>query len=282
MLLLNLTLVFESQLWQYAAILVFLYSVNWWADHTLSIRIHTQDTCPIESASIFSKVDFSWLSPLVSLAQKKTLDGNDLLPLPKSMSPETTLAKLQSNCGTENFVLPSFLTLLFGNFAKEIFLSFLFELLDILSKFLIPWVFKTFLETQRPSLIAVMLVLNVVNSIAKSQASYNVKVAGINFKACVVSGIGEKALRLSSASWSSGVSVINLVEVDTQKVQDYIVFINASWSAPLQLTVCLCSIGALLGWESALGAVASIVRKSFSYDSPFLTHSRSWYFLRWE
>ncbi|KAL7906471.1 P-loop containing nucleoside triphosphate hydrolase protein [Trichoderma velutinum] len=134
----------------------------------------------------------------------------------------------------------------------------MYELVDIVCKFSSPWVLQRFLiERDVPSVVGIFL-LSSVNAFAVTQASYRVKTAGLELRAGLVSYIYDKILASPNQDPSSA-SVVNLVEVDVVRIQDFATFVHAIWSAPLQLTLATVSLGLILGWQSTLAAALSVV-----------------------
>ncbi|KAL6787536.1 P-loop containing nucleoside triphosphate hydrolase protein [Trichoderma sp. SZMC 28012] len=135
-------------------------------------------------------------------------------------------------------------------------MSFVYELIDIVCKFSSPWILRRFLiERDIPSVVAIFL-LSLANAFAVTQASYRVKTIGLELRAGLVSCIYDKILTSSNQSPSS-TPVVNLVEIDVVRIQDFATFVHAIWSAPLQLTLATVSLGLILGWQSTLAAALS-------------------------
>ncbi|UKZ55701.1 hypothetical protein TrVGV298_009525 [Trichoderma virens] len=136
--------------------------------------------------------------------------------------------------------------------------DFVYELFDIVCKFAAPWVLRRFLiERDVPSVVGIFL-LSSANAFAVAQASYYVKTAGLELRAGLVSCIYDKILTSPNQSPSSA-SIVNLVEVDVVRIQDFATFAHAIWSAPLQLILAMVSLGLILGWQSTLASALSVV-----------------------
>ncbi|EHK17283.1 uncharacterized protein TRIVIDRAFT_403, partial [Trichoderma virens Gv29-8] len=82
--------------------------------------------------------------------------------------------------------------------------------------------------------------------------------AGLELRAGLVSCIYDKILTSPNQSPSSA-SIVNLVEVDVVRIQDFATFAHAIWSAPLQLILAMVSLGLILGWQSTLASALSVV-----------------------
>ncbi|PVH77472.1 P-loop containing nucleoside triphosphate hydrolase protein [Cadophora sp. DSE1049] len=227
------------------------------AELSIPISIRLRERSSIEEAPFFARVNFSWLASLFEQRGNVSLDL-DMLSIPGEMLPRSVYGKFPDNYDEKTIELPGFWVLLWKVCKKEVLLSFCFELADITFKFVQPWIFRAFLLYQQPFLVAVIFFINVANSVVKTQASYEVKKAGLKLRSGIANAIFEKTVLLPPTR-SEKVSVANLTEVDTQRLQDFIVYVHAVWSAPLQTTICLVSIALVLGGPSALAAFMTLL-----------------------
>ncbi|KAH6714636.1 P-loop containing nucleoside triphosphate hydrolase protein [Leptodontidium sp. MPI-SDFR-AT-0119] len=182
----------------------------------------------------------------------------NMLSVPGDMLPQEVYQKFPRAGSERSNCLPGFWPLLWKTCRKEVVLSFCFELADIAFKFIQPWIFRAFLLYQRPFLVAVLFVVNIANSVAKTQASYNVKKAGLKLRSGLAIALFEKTVLLPPTH-NEKVSIANLTEIDTQRLQDFVVYVHAVWSAPLQAAICLSSIVLVLGGKSALAALVILL-----------------------
>jgi len=229
-----------------------------WSDLSIPPCLRLADKSAIEESPLFGKLNFAWLAPLFSVHHPLSWEDAHMLSIPADILQNDLSQKLESARVGERMQLPSFNVFLWKICPKEIVMSFFFEVADIVIKFALPWILKLFLENQQPYLIVLMFAANIINSIVKSQASYNVKVAGAKLRTGIANAIFEKTLRLS-LQHKSLISVPNLIEVDIQRLLDFVIYTHAIWSAPLQVILCLSSIAFILGWESAAAGIIAIV-----------------------
>ncbi|UKZ81466.1 hypothetical protein TrVFT333_009238 [Trichoderma virens FT-333] len=180
--------------------------------------------------------------------------------LPRRAEPDRVSAAIKGP-DTElqkRVLLPSYWRLILTACSPELAISFVYELVDIVCKFAAPWVLRRFLiERDIPSVVGIFL-LSSANAIAVAQASYYVKTAGLELRAGLVSCVYDKILTSPNQSPSSAL-IVNLVEVDVVRIQDFATFVHAIWSAPLQLILAMVSLGLILGWQSTLASALSVV-----------------------
>lgn len=258
----NTSIVLITAEWRPFGFTTLLSFLLFWSDLTNPQPLRLTDKSAIEESPLFRQLSFAWLSPLLSDDHPLTWEDTLMLSMPTEISQQDFYQKIQSVPVTRSLQLSNFSIFLWRICSKEIMRSFAFEVADIALKFALPWILKLFLENQEPYLIVLMFIANIGNSIVKSQASYNVKVAGAKLRTGITNAIFEKTLRLS-VLYKGDISVTNLTEVDTQRLLDFVIYTHAVWSAPLQVILCLGSIAFILGWESAIAGIVSIVRTSF-------------------
>jgi ATP-binding cassette, subfamily C (CFTR/MRP), member 1 len=78
---------------------------------------------------------------------------------------------------------------------------------------------------------------------------------GMRCKAGLTAAIYRKSVSLSNdgrQSKSTG-DIVNLMSVDTQRIQDVAQWGHIIWSAPFQITICLVSLFYLVGWSMLAG-----------------------------
>ncbi|KAH0524340.1 hypothetical protein TsFJ059_006868 [Trichoderma semiorbis] len=208
-----------------------------------------------EHSGVLKQLTFSYVNDYLQTPVEQNLpslpqraEPNRVFAVIKGLNPESHARAL----------LPSYWRLVLTACFPELAMSFVYELVDIVCKFASPWVLRRFLiERDVPSVVAIFL-LSSANAFAVTQASYRVKTIGLELRAGLVSCIYDKILTSSNQSPSSA-PVVNLVEIDVVRIQDFATFVHAIWSAPLQLTLATVSLGLILGGQSALAAALSVV-----------------------
>ncbi|KAH8898486.1 P-loop containing nucleoside triphosphate hydrolase protein [Thozetella sp. PMI_491] len=208
-------------------------------------------------SGVLQKVTFTDVNVYLATGQKRAVTAKDLPPLPASTRPEKVYDVLERGyVATDN--LPGFWSYLYRVCFSEAAISFSCEIIDIICKFGQPWALRFFLATRQPHYIAFLFVLGLVDTIAVSQALFRVKLAGAKYRAGLASLIFRRAL-IPGSTRPTASSATNLVEVDVLRTQDFVIFIHAVWSAPLQVGIALVSIGVTLSWQSALASLGAVI-----------------------
>lgn len=223
---------------------------------------HLQKKNPYDSADIFSRISFSWMTDMMRTGYEKFLDESDLYKLPVNFNSDTISKDIFSNINK----YPNSLTLaLLKTFGSKIALAGFFKVLHDMLAFVQPQLLKIIInfvtqyndakdKTKIPIVKGFlyafyMFVVGFVQTCVLHQyflLSFN---SGMNVKSGMISVIYQKSLKLSNeaSSMSSTGDIVNLMSVDVQRLQDLNQWGHIIWSGPFQLLLCLVSLYKLLG-----------------------------------
>lgn len=212
-----------------------------------------------QHSSVLKQFTFSYVNDYLQTPVEQNLPG-----LPERTEPNRVFAVIKGLNPEPHArtLLPSYWRLVLAACFSELVMSFMYELIDIVCKFASPWVLRRFLIERDVLSVVGIFLLSSANAFAVTQASYRVKNIGLELRAGLVSCIYDKILTSPSQSPSSA-PVVNLVEIDVVRIQDFAAFVHAIWSAPLQLTLATVSLGLILGWQSTFAAALSVVSLIF-------------------
>jgi len=222
------------------------------------------DECPLEYATLFSALTFSWMTPMMKYGYKEYLTQDDLWNLRKSDTTRATAGAFEENWNDQlekkkpslwMAIIYSYGTpYLFGLGVKTVsdFLNFA---QPQLLRFLI-----AFVDSYRPgnepdppikgaAIALAMFGVSILQTAFLHQYFQRAFETGMRIKSGLTATIYSKSMRLSNegrASKSTG-DIVNYMAVDTQRLQDLAQFGMQLWSAPLQITLCLVSLYQLVG-----------------------------------
>ncbi|KFH11175.1 ABC transporter transmembrane region domain-containing protein, partial [Toxoplasma gondii MAS] len=252
---------------------------------------------PEAQASLWEKLSFSWLSPLVAKGRKQPLTQEDLYTLPacqktkvladtlevawqaeeeRSRSPlassaafplslfrqrdHPSLFRVLVRCYGWRCVLPAFLKLTYDllQFVGPLMLH---QIISFLSRDVDGDMSPV---TEGVFYAAVLLLSSLLQSFILHQYFHLQMKLGMDVRVSVAALIYRKALRLSpgahtnrpdqsEAAMSAG-KVVNLMSVDTQRLQDLMLYLHILWSGPLQILLALLLLFRHVG-VAALGGV---------------------------
>ncbi|ODV84224.1 hypothetical protein CANARDRAFT_8901 [[Candida] arabinofermentans NRRL YB-2248] len=229
-----------------------------------------------DHSNIYSKLTFSWLSPLMAKGYKQFLLQVDLPPLPSFLRSDKLAATLSSNWNNErNFKKrPSLSWALAKSFGGPFIVAGFFKFTQDVIAFVQPQLLKHLIRfvneynedktiplTRGFMIVASMFFLSVFQTGALHQYFLRVFDMGIKIRSSLTSLIYQKSLVLSveAKQKSSTGDIVNLMSVDTQRLQDLCQNLQILWSGPFQITLCLVSLYNLLGNAMWLGVAFLVV-----------------------
>ncbi|XP_056606838.1 multidrug resistance-associated protein 1 [Triplophysa dalaica] len=107
---------------------------------------------------------------------------------------------------------------------------------------------------------SLMFLLSCLQSVFNHQYTYTCFTVGMRVKTAVMGLIYRKSLVLNSTARRTCTvgEIVNLVSTDTQKLMDFVVYFNAVWLAPIEVTLCLFFLWQHLG-PSALAGITTVI-----------------------
>jgi ATP-binding cassette subfamily C (CFTR/MRP) protein 1 len=238
--------------------------------------IGDEDECPIEYATVFSILTFSWMTPMMRYGYRKFLTEDDLWNLAKRDTTKATGTVFQEawDHELEHRENPSLWMAIFRGFSGPYFRGALFktvsdtlafvqpQLLRLLIRFIASYKTPTPEPVIRGAAIALaMFAVSVGQTMALHQYFQRAFETGMRIKTALTASIYSKSLKLSNegrASKSTG-DIVNYMAVDTQRLQDLTQYGQQLWSAPYQIILCMASLYQLVGFSMLAGVGAMIL-----------------------
>lgn len=195
-----------------------------------------ENECPMETANVFSRLTFGWMTPIMKEGYNKFLTEDDLWSLRKSDTTYATSNKFdkawETQLQTKN---PSIWIALFRAFGGSYFRGALFKAVHDTLAFVQPQLLRlliTFVASYysgdqpqpfaRGVVIAVaMFATSIAQTMVLHQYFQYAFETGMRIKSSLTAAIYKKSMRLSNegrASKSTG-DIVNLQAVDTQRLQ---------------------------------------------------------------
>lgn len=227
-------------------------------------------------SNIFSKISFTWMTPLMQKGYHKFLMQSDLPPLPKFLKTETLSTRLEKNWNTQlnKPGKPSLGRAIFSSFGRPYMIAGLFKVTQDIIAFTQPQLLKRLIifvnESYKDSsvpltkgfmIVIAMFCLSVTQTASLHQYFERVYDTSIKVKSSVTSLVYKKSLVLSveAKSAKSTGDIVNLMSVDTQRLQDLTQSLQLIWSGPFQIALCLISLYNLLGNSMWIGVFILVI-----------------------
>ncbi|KAI9139662.1 multi drug resistance-associated protein MRP [Paraphysoderma sedebokerense] len=232
------------------------------------------DTCPEETANIFSIMTFWWLNKLMKLGHEKPLTMDDLWNLSKCFRSANVSNRFQSYWGQEmSKSKPSLLRACVRAFGSSFFLAAFFKIIQDIMAFVQPQLLKRLMnfinmyqanetEAYNGYVIAISMLLTAnVQSLCLHRYFQMCLTTGMKTRAAIVTAIYQKSLKLSSSSrqkYTTG-EIVNHMSVDAQRFNDTTSYLHILWSGPFQISLALYFLYQNLGYSIFAGVAIMVL-----------------------
>ncbi|KAJ2233691.1 hypothetical protein IWW45_003979, partial [Coemansia sp. RSA 485] len=234
---------------------------------------------PEDEANIFSRLTFSWMSPLLVMGQHKQIREGDLWALPGQVAPLNVAERFGDHWQNEldqstPARQPSLVRALWRTMGWPFALAGLFKLIQDVLQFSQPVLLSRLIgfvasyATDHPQPVsdgyfyaASMLVLQVVQTVFLHQYFQLGMTTGMKAKSSLTTAIYRKALRLSNDTrqkYTTG-SITTLFSVDVERIGGVTDYGHIVWSGPLQVILAIVLLYSTLGWSVFAGIVIMVL-----------------------
>ena len=238
-----------------------------------------EEECPIEYATVFSILTFSWMTPMMQYGYKKFLTEDDLWNLAKRDTTKSTSEAFQAawEIELEHKKNPSLWMAIFRAFSGPYVRGSLFKIVSDTLNFIQPQLLRLLIQfvasyadkspvppqpvVRGVAIAAAMFAVSIGQTMALHQYFQRAFETGMRIKASLTAAIYSKSLKLSNegrASKSTG-DIVNYMAVDTQRLQDLTQYGQQLWSAPYQIILCMLSLYQLVGISMLAGVGVMIL-----------------------
>ncbi|KAG5922873.1 hypothetical protein E4U42_005186 [Claviceps africana] len=241
--------------------------------------ISEDEECPVEYATVFSRLTFSWMTPMMQYGYKTFLTESDLWGLAKPDQTKNTGASFEAawshelkHCSKS----PSLWRSLFRAYGGPYVVAAFFKIGNDIAQYVQPQLLRLLLNwvksysitpddpqpvIQGAAIALAMFACSVFQTTMVHQYFQKSYETGMRIKGGLGSTIYRKSLRLSNEGRTSKTTgdIVNYMAVDAQRLQDLTQFLHQAWSSPFQIIICMVSLYNLLGWSMMAGIVVMIV-----------------------
>ncbi|XP_064965478.1 ABC transporter C family member 3-like isoform X2 [Musa acuminata AAA Group] len=230
-----------------------------------------------ENAGILSTLSFSWVSPLLSVGHRKTLDLKDIPQLASDDNVHTVFPIFKSNLesytsASSNSIITSFMlakALIFSVWG-HLLLATSSALLSTVASFVGPYLIGYFVqylsgdrqfENQGYLLVLAFILSNLVEGFCNRFESFILQQVHIRLRASLVSVIYQKGLTLSSRSRQCRTSgeIINYINIDAPRVSSFSYHMLHLSSVPVNVILALLILYPQTGLASLIGLAATFI-----------------------
>ncbi|KAL5975295.1 hypothetical protein ACLOJK_031974 [Asimina triloba] len=254
--------------------------------HVPSHESGKDNITPYANASLFSILTFSWMSPLLKVGSKKTLDLDDVPQLAEKDSVYGVFSvfssKLEEDAASTSTDTASSSTssnrvgslklakaLVFSVW-KEVLLTAFYALLYTLASYVGPYLIDAFVQyisgrrafaNEGYLLVSAFFVAKLVECFSQRYWFFTLQQAGIRLRAALVAMIYRKGLTLSNHSRQTHTSgeIINFMSVDAERIGDFSWYVHDLWMVPVQVALALVILYVNLGLASIAAFIATLI-----------------------
>lgn len=222
---------------------------------------------PLENADIFSRLTFQWMGPLMRQGYDHYLTEEDMPPLPKGYGAGDSYDDLENEWDKKPNLLWAVWKAFGGPFMIGGFFKFIQDILAFAQPRLLGLLIKFVQDyKEKPEdnplskglvLAFAMFAVSIIQTAALHQYFQRAFDTGMKIKAGLTAAIYRKSLKAATRDKSTG-DVVNLMSVDTQRLQDVTQYGQIIWSGPFQIILCLLSLHDLVG-NSMWAGVATLL-----------------------
>ncbi|KAK7857557.1 abc transporter c family member 3 [Quercus suber] len=233
-----------------------------------------ENVTPYLNAGFFSILTFSWMGPLITIGNKKTLDLEDVPQLCPSDSVFGVFPnfknKLEAECGTSNGVTTLKLTkaLIFSAW-KEVLLTAFLVIMNTLASYVGPYFIDTFVQylngrrsykNEGYVLVSVFFAAKLVECLTETHRIFRVQQVGIRVQSVLIIMIYNKGLTLSCQAKQGHTSgeIINFMTVDADRIGDFSWYMHETWMVLVQIVIALLILYRNIGLASIAALVATV------------------------
>ncbi|KAJ1981339.1 hypothetical protein H4R34_002105 [Dimargaris verticillata] len=225
--------------------------------------------CPVDRASLLSRVTFSWLSPLLALGYQKPLEQDDLWPLPHSLQTRHVANTFHERWTKERRTAkPSLFWVLATTFGAPFLLGGLIKLFNDLLMYVQPQLLSLlikFVQTQKTDpantatygymIPVTMLLVGLLQVVCLHQYFQLTAEVGIRIRTALVTAIYQKALWLANSTQQQFTvgEIVNRMSIDAQDISQMITYGHMVWSPIFQMGLALYFLHQTLGWSIFVG-----------------------------
>ncbi|RCV33345.1 hypothetical protein SETIT_7G076800v2 [Setaria italica] len=237
-------------------------------------QMEAERTCLYGRAGILQLITFSWMNPIIATGYRKTLDQNDVPDLDGKDSTEflsDSFKKIINDVEHRHGIgTSSIYTAMFLFVRRKAMINAALAVLSASASYVGPSLINDLVKFlagdrqyghKRGYLLALALLsAKVVEAIAESQWWFGAQHLGMRLRAALISQVYQKGLQLSFSSrqkHNSG-EIINYMDVDIQRISDFLWYTNYIWMLPIELFLAVYVLYQNLGAGAWAGLAATL------------------------
>ncbi|GMJ08207.1 ATP-binding cassette C3, MULTIDRUG RESISTANCE PROTEIN 3, multidrug resistance-associated protein 3 [Hibiscus trionum] len=229
----------------------------------------SRDDGNFSNASIWSQLTFQWLNPLFEKGRIEKLELHHIPTVPESETAENASLSLEESLRKQKMQVTSLPKAITGTVWKSLAVNAVFAGLNTIASYVGPFLISSFVNflTQKNdgSSYQYGLVLAFIFFFSKTAESltqrlwyFGAQRIGIRVRAALTVLIYKKSLSTKFVGPSNG-KIINLINVDAERIGDFFWYVHGVWLLPIQVFLALVILYRNLGAAPSVAAVFSTI-----------------------
>ncbi|KAK8617889.1 hypothetical protein V6N13_080793 [Hibiscus sabdariffa] len=228
-----------------------------------------RDDGNFSNASILSQLTFQWLNPLFEKGRIEKLELHHIPTVPESETAENASLLLEESLRKQKMQVTSLPKAITGTIWKSLAINAVFAGLNTIASYVGPFLISSFVNflTQKNDVSSYQygLVLAFIFFFSKTAESltqrlwyFGAQRIGIRVRAALTVLIYKKSLLTKFVGPSNG-KIINLINVDAERIGDFCWYVHGVWLLPIQVFLALVILYRNLGAAPSVAAVFATI-----------------------
>ncbi|XVE74843.1 hypothetical protein DITRI_Ditri12bG0050900 [Diplodiscus trichospermus] len=229
----------------------------------------SRDDSTYSNAGIWSQLTFRWLNQLFERGRTEKLELHHVPPVPESETADIASLLLEESLRKQKTELPSLTKAIARTIGNSLAINAVFAGLNTIASYMGPLLITSFVnfltEKQDSSSYQYGLVLAFIFFFSKTVESltqrlwyFGAQRIGIRVRAALTALIYKKSLSTKFVGPSNG-KIINLINVDAERIGDFCWYIHGLWLLPIQVFLALLILYKNLGAAPSIAAVFATI-----------------------
>ncbi|KAF5778223.1 putative ABC-type xenobiotic transporter [Helianthus annuus] len=228
-----------------------------------------ENTDAFTNAGIWKRVTFNWLNPLFETGRAQKLEFVHVPSIPESETADEAALLLEESIQkqkTRSSVLPK---AILNAVRTSLAINAVFAGVNTLASYMGPILITSFVNylsedssdsNYKKGLILsfIFFLAKTVESLSQRQWYFGAQRIGIRIRAALMVLIYKKSLSIKYGTTSNG-KIINLINVDVEKISEFFWHIHGIWLLPVQVLLALIILYTNLGFFPSMAALVSTV-----------------------
>nr|DAD30653.1 TPA_asm: hypothetical protein HUJ06_009504 [Nelumbo nucifera] len=227
------------------------------------------DAFTLANAGIWSRLTFRWLNPLFEKSQTQKLQLSHIPSVPESETAQKSSFLLQESLRLQKTRACFLPKATIRASWKPLAINALFAGMNTIASYMGPYLitnFVNFLAQKRDGsshlyglcLAFIFFSAKTIESLSQRQWYFGARLIGSRVRAALMALIYQKSLSIKYVGPSNG-KIVNLINVDTEKVGDFFWYVHGVWLLPIQVFLALIILYRNLGWAPSFAALLTAI-----------------------